>query len=135
MERTVDAYHREMLKAPADYGIGLVHQGAARFWRFDRLLVQPVVNDQMGDLNLLIFFDVRSRSARAWDRQLDGKTLTFRLVDRHVRDTLTESSWDLRRGKAFAGKLKGQQLAPLPATMSLSDVWPRFHPATTHWIP
>ena len=62
LPRTAVGFTKESMHRPARFGLGLVHAGRARFWRFDRLEKQPLVNDQMADQPLVVFFDEEGRS-------------------------------------------------------------------------
>ena len=135
LARTARKFRSEIIRNPADFGLGLVHAGKSRFWRFDRLLREPIANDQLAHLKLTVFYDSTSRSASAWNRTIADRVLTFRELAGQVRDTETESSWDVQTGTALEGPLKGTQLEAIPAIISFSDVWKRFHPESTHWQP
>jgi hypothetical protein len=124
-----------MLSRLDQFGLGLVNQGQARFWRFDRLTVQPLVNDRCEDLFVVVSFDRESRTPKAWDRTLDGRQLTFRVTSEGVQDTNTSSAWNLLTGHATAGPLKGKTLKAVPAIVSFTNSWVRFHPDTTQWDP
>ena len=142
------------------FGLGLAHGGQARFWRFKHLLIEQVVNDSLAKQPIVVFFDVPSRTPVAWSRQitptasqLDNSTrkkevsstgdksidssglLTFRMTAQGVQDAETQSFWDLRNGIATSGPLKGTRLSALPAIVSFSRSWHRFHPDSTEWKP
>ncbi len=135
LSRTAQQFRREIIRNPADFGLGLVHAGTSRFWQFDRLLREPIANDQLADLKLTVFYDSASRSAGAWNRTVAGRVLTFRELAGQVRDAESESRWDIHTGTAVEGPLKGTRLEAVPAIISLSDAWRRFHPESTHWQP
>jgi hypothetical protein len=134
LPRTAVRFTAESIRRPARFGLGLVHAGQARFWRFDRLEKLPIVNDQMAEMHLVVFFDEKSRSAYAWHRKLEGHVLDFRWRDGRVEDG-SGSLWDLRGGRAESGPLSGKQLSAAPAILSYSDAWRRFHPDSSEWKP
>ncbi len=129
---TAERFTKEFLKKPEDYCLALVHQGEARYWRFDLLTSSGVVNDRMGDLDLVVYFDEESKSAGAWQTQ---EQRTFQRKDGAVVDRETNSIWDLKRGLATDGKLKGTRLRAVSAIVSFTNAWKRFHKRTTMWEP
>lgn len=132
---TAADFFTEMLLRGREFGLGLVHDGKARFWRFDFLQSMPAVNDQIGDLKLVVHFDIASRTPVAWNRETSEHAFTFQLTSDSVEDAETKSRWDLQKGVATSGPLKGTELTALPAIVSFTDAWKRFHPESTHWSP
>ena len=86
----------------------------------------------MGDLDLVVYFDEESKSAGAWQTQ---EQRTFQRKDGAVVDRETNSIWDLKRGLATDGKLKGTRLRAVSAIVSFTNAWKRFHKRTTMWEP
>lgn len=134
LEPTAKHFRTEMLRRQEAFGLGLVHRGKSRFWRFDRLQHQPVVNDRLEE-PLVIYFDRQNLTPLAWRRTVENQTLTFRLHGNQSQDEQTQSTWDLTLGAATEGRLKGKQLKPLPAIVSFTRAWNRFHPESTEWQP
>lgn len=133
---TAREYDTEMLRRNGSrFGLGLVHAGKSRFWRLDLLQQQPLVNETFSDLPVLIDFDIESRTPVAWNRMVGENLLTFHESAQGVQDEETNSTWDLLRGVAIDGALKGTRLQPLPAIVSFSAAWARFHPESTDWKP
>ena len=136
IQPTARDFDSNMLKAHADwFGLGLVHSGKARFWRFDYLTQQPLVNEEFADIPVVVHFDSESQTPIAWSRRVNEKVLAFRANAQGVQDEGTESTWDLQSGLAKAGPLKGTRLEALPAIVSFTRSWQRFHPETTVWKP
>ncbi len=135
LPRTAPSFTREMIRDPSRFVLCLVRRGESRFWQFDRLLRQGVVNDQFEGLDLVVVYDGNSRSATAWNRQLDDQLLSFHAAAGKIVDSETQSTWDLQRGKAIEGTLAGKQLLAVPAVVSFREAWMRFHPETTEWKP
>ena len=97
-------------------------------YHFDFLKENPVINDRLGDIPLLIVFDPETESAfrsyqtdggsstvgssTTFNRDLDGRELTFNLVDGVLQDDQTGSTWT-RWGMATAGELAGSELDPV----------------------
>lgn len=137
IEPTAGDFTSEMLANSERFGIGLVDKGKARFWRFDQLLMNPVVNDQLGDLKMVVHLDACSRTPHAWNRRIGegklGQVLEFSASEQGVRDAETDTKWDLQRGIATEGELSGTKLVALPAIVSFTYSWQRFHPETSVW--
>jgi hypothetical protein len=106
---------------------------------------QPVINDKVADLPVVIFSregtlsvldagrieDARQiPSATAYERRLDGDTLTFRLRDGAIVDDQTGSTWNLL-GQAVAGEFKGARLPPAPSGVHFAFAWLAFNPDST----
>ena len=52
-----------------------------------------------------------------------------------VADAETGSSWDVTRGVAVAGRLRGAALLKAPYVTAFDWSWKDFYPATTFWPP
>ena len=59
---------------------GLAREGKALSWPLKELFRQPVVNDSLAGLPLLIFFDAESSTLTAFERRVGDTELTFRKV-------------------------------------------------------
>ena len=143
IERTARTFSTEMLNKPREFGIGLVENGKSRFWRFDQLQTQPLVNDELSGVPLVVYYDMASRTPLVWKRNIEidkvgGKKsrvdLTFASSAQGVQDSQTESTWDLESGVAIEGALIGTQLEAASAIMSFTASWKRFHPDTAYWL-
>jgi hypothetical protein len=103
--------------------IGIRINNESTAYPLAELQKQAAVLDTLGETALLIVLDEDKKSARAFDRSVDGKVLEFfakpdtkplRLVDAE-----TGSEWDFS-GKAISGAMKGKQLKKIYV---LSDFW------------
>jgi hypothetical protein len=70
-----------------------------------------------------------------WSRDLDGRTLTFRLIGINnqnflMEDLETRSWWQQVSGEAVLGALKGRRLTQIPHDEVTFGVWRREHPAS-----
>ncbi len=94
---------------------------------FSRLEREPVVHVRVGGTPAVVFFkrgvvsplDTRSidrardvGTAAAFDRRLDGRTLTFEPRGERFADAQTGSEWDIT-GRAVAGAWTGRRLRPV----------------------
>ena len=112
---------------------GVEVDGAAKAYPFRALSVQPVVNDIVGEHEILVVFDKDGAGSVVFDRKLDEQTLTFALVDNEnqvLTDNETGSTWDGLTGTATAGVLEGQSLTRLKSTSSFWFGWKDFHTST-----
>ncbi|MCH7739103.1 MAG: DUF3179 domain-containing protein [Chloroflexi bacterium] len=115
-------------------------------YAFSFLKENPVVNDALGDIPIVIFFDDRTESAflsnqgdgevnisgasTAFFRELGDRTLTFRLDgDGVIRDEQTGSGWD-RFGLATSGELEGEELVSVIHGDHFWFAWAAFKPDT-----
>jgi hypothetical protein len=123
-------------RAPKELVLG-VHEGAdAKAYPLDDLrLLGPAVavNDTVGGRAILVFYERNPQTARAFDRLVDGETLTFTVSDRvtpTITDEETGSSWDTN-GEAWAGPLTGKRLAALADAYTVFwFAWSVYYPQT-----
>ncbi len=84
---------------------------------------------------MVVTFEPVSESGAAFQRQLDGRTLTFEPAEERegvtlMRDLETSSLWQVLTGQAIDGPLFGQRLERLPSHYSFWFAWSDFHPET-----
>lgn len=103
-----------------------------------------VVNDTVDNTEVVVFWEAGTSSAldtgtiadgrdvgsaNAYNRELDGQTLTFALEDGAIVDEETGSTWSAR-GTAIDGELEGAQLEPVVAINHFWFSWAAFKPET-----
>lgn len=127
---------------PMERVLGVEAGGAQRLYPLSALREQPVINDAVGGVAVVVM----SRSgmlsaldagritdsktipaATAWRRELEGRTLRFEQRGEGVVDRETGSRWDLF-GRALAGPLRGRQLAPVEGGVHFAFAWLAFNP-------
>ncbi len=110
---------------------------------FSYLADNPVLNDSIGDTDIVAFFDngtlsafgsssgeqQTSGSATVYSRTVGDRTLTFELTDSGIIDAETGSVWNLV-GIATSGELEGTQLAPVISASHFWFAWAVFKPET-----
>ncbi len=88
-------------------------------------------NDTVGDTPFLVTYVTDEEAAVAFDRRVNGQTLTFTILsvaNRTVQDTETGSTWD-ELGLAIAGPLAGEQLGQIDdAFMAYWFAWSVYFP-------
>ena len=103
------------------------------YWELALLGESVALNETVGGAPILLTFDSPSVTALAFDRVVDGQTLTFAVSEEDpaiLVDTETGSSWDLY-GEALAGPLSGQRLTMrAEAYVAFWFAWSVFHPDT-----
>jgi hypothetical protein len=115
---------------PKSYVIGVRLGGQAKAYPFSVLNKEPVVNDEVGQIPIAIFFDQATLSGTVFDRRLeDGSVLTFEPTTnpRLVRDGATQSEWDILTGMAVSGEREGTQLEQVPITYAFWFGWIDYH--------
>lgn len=114
-----------------EFVIGIELNGDAVAYPFSALNQQPVINDNIGGIDVLIVFDVDSAAGAIFDRNVDGDTLVFSSIDGlTLTDELTRSTWDGITGIAIDGPLAGTSLTRLKSTTIFWFGWADFFPDT-----
>jgi len=123
--------------------------GEAVAYPYDLLSELGAVNDTVGVVDVAVFWATGTASALdaqtvaagrdvgtavAYQRALDGQTLTFVRVGDQIMDQETGSVWDVL-GNATAGPLAGQALAPITAVNHFWFSWAVFRPETRVYQP
>ncbi len=121
--------------------------GEAVAYPYDLLAEVGVVNDTVGGVDLVVFWEAGTASAldraiipsgrdvgtaAAYSRVLNGETLTFRYVDGRIVDDQTASEWNAL-GRAVSGPLAGAQLEAVVAVNHFWFSWAAFRPGTEVW--
>lgn len=121
-----------------DMVMGLRLNGAARAYPFKELGQQAVVNDALGDIEVVVAYDRDSQMAVPFARQVADQILTFQLREGgfpfQLRDLETGSIWDLT-GLAIDGPLSGTRLTQVPAHNAFWFAWVTFWPETDVYLP
>ncbi len=128
--------------------LGTILGGEAVAYPFPALEKNPVINDQVGDFEVVALWQPGAASAlhdrvidvskdvgmaALYDRTVDGQTLTFSLNDSGaVVDDQTGSTWNVF-GTALSGELEGKQLRQHLAFPHFWFAWAAFRPETTIW--
>ncbi|MBA2349906.1 MAG: DUF3179 domain-containing protein, partial [Solirubrobacterales bacterium] len=87
--------------------------GEARAYPIRIMIWHEIANDTLGGKPIAVTYCPLCNSAIVFERELDGRTLTFRaLGDGRFGDRQTGSTWDIT-GRAVSGKLAGERLERL----------------------
>jgi hypothetical protein len=113
--------------------VGVIVNKQPKGYNWRKLEKSRVVNDQLGTTPLLIALENDSLTYHAWNRQVDGKNLNFKIDDNgELTDQETASIWDWD-GLCTSGAQKGKRLAKLQAYQEYRHSWKHFHPTTLFW--
>ncbi len=124
-----------------EFVIGVAIQDAAVGYYFPSAKEQGVVNDDIGGFPVVVLvnqvegdIDVYLRTAANPKSPGESQSLTFELnADGLVQDVETKSTWDVDRGAAVSGPLRGTVLQQVPYISSFDWAWEDFYPATSFW--
>lgn len=112
-----------------EYVIGVQLGSEQVAYPFGVLNEEPVVNDRIGDQDVLVVFSAESGAGAVYERTLDGRVLEFSdNGDGTLTDTQTGSTWNKLGGVATAGELAGSQLTAIKATRSFWFGWKDWFP-------
>lgn len=116
-----------------DLVLGLDYAGIKRAYPAFILNHHEVVNDSLNGVPIAITFCPLCGSGVAFQRELDGETVTFGVSgllhnsDLILYDRATESLWQQITGVAIAGPKRGQALTAVPLTMTTWREWRIAH--------
>jgi hypothetical protein len=114
-----------------EFVVGVEEGGAAIAYPFSVLNDQPVVNDQIGDVPLLVVFNADTGTGVVFNRRIDDQVLTFNISDGlTLIDEETNTLWEGMKGQALEGPLAGQELSRLKSTSSFWFGWKDWYPDT-----
>jgi hypothetical protein len=111
-----------------DFVIGLVLAGEAKAFYYRDVEAGGIVNDFVGQIPVMVW--AGDENFHAYVRQVGDQILTFRLEGDRLIDEETGSTWNIGRGLATDGPLKGQGLQGVPSSSSFDWAWEDFYPQT-----
>jgi hypothetical protein len=116
--------------------VGVAIDGHTKAYPLSELAEQPVVNDAVGGKEIIIFLERGTDTALVYDRQVDGRPLTFEIQQEKagtqalVRDLEADTTWMALTGVATDRPLKGTVLARIPSPLSFWFAWNDWNPET-----
>jgi hypothetical protein len=129
MSNDLNRFARQPQYFEPDFVIGVVLGENARAYNFKDVAARKIINDRLGSTPVLIW--AAEEQTAVFCRLVNEQELTFRIEDSHVRDNQTGSTWDLSRGLAVAGPLRGTALRQIPSLTCYDWAWKRFYPQST----
>ena len=124
--------------------IGVSIQDDAAAYYFPSVGNVRVRNDTLGDFPVAVFVDSETKAISVLLRNGVGRpadedavvpdVLTFQVDDQGVAtDVETGTVWDVERGLATAGPLRGAAIQKVPYTPAFDWAWEDFFPHSTFW--
>jgi len=115
-----------------EFVIGVELDSEAVAYPFSVLNEEPLINDEVAGIDLLVVFNPDSAASAVFNRQVDGETLTFaKTADPLIiMDVETGSEWNALSGQAVAGPLAGTSLERIKSTAVFWFGWTDFYPDT-----
>lgn len=121
---------------PTGYVLGVAAGQTARAFPLEQVAAAHVVNDEVAGVPPFVIVALDAPGAvAAWQRALEGQTLTFQWDGSTLRDDQTRSEWNPRTGAALSGPLAGAQLQPLDVSTMHWLGWQNLYPNTEVWLP
>jgi len=113
--------------------IGVIVNKLPKAYNWRELQKICLVNDLFGTTPLLIGLEDDDHTFHVFNRQVDGKALTFKLdATGQFTDNETSSTWNWE-GLCVSGACKGKQLAKIQAYQEYWHSWKHFHPGSLFW--
>ncbi len=111
--------------------VGVEINGKSKAYPFSAIEKQSPILDTVGGRDIVILLGEDKKSARVFERELDGKVLEFlqKPDSKEIVDAQTASVWDFS-GKAVSGELTGKQLKKITALKDYWFDWKSYHPET-----
>ncbi len=114
-----------------EFVVGVEQNGEAAAYPFSVLSSLPIVIDEVGGFPILVVFNDNTGTGIVFNRDVDGQTLTFQVLDGlTLVDEQTNSSWDGLTGEALDGPLSGSTLTRIKSTTSFWFGWKDWYPGT-----
>ena len=119
-----------------DLILGYVEKNDARAFPIHLLNFHEIINDTIGDREVLVSYCPLCRSGLVFDRRIQDKSLTFGNTsglyesDMVMYDHQTQSYWFQVRGEAIVGALTGTRLPLLPSFLLPWSHWKTLYPKT-----
>lgn len=113
---------------PKQIILGFDDKNTYKAYKLTDIQEHKLINDKINDKNILLM-SIFPNTARAFDRDLDGKILEFVVSDGKIVDKQTNSQWNFD-GLAISGPLKEKQLGRLVFNPGFWFEWVAFHPNT-----
>ena len=114
-----------------EFIVGVAIDDESVAYAFSTLNNEPIVNDIVASVPVLVTFDADHASGVVFDRRVEGTILNFKQEDGfQLVDEETGTLWDGLTGIALEGELAGSQLDRVKSTLSFWFGWKDFYPET-----
>ncbi len=125
-----------------EIGLAVILRGNARLYPYQALHSQPLVNDRLDEVPILVVYNETTMTTYVWKRQFKDKVLTFSKLNEKddegrplFIDRETGSHWSWITGRAISGPLKGLKLLQLPSHPILVERFAVFYPKEEIFAP
>lgn len=118
--------------SPHEQIIGLEAGGAHKAYPLERLKRERVISDEVGGEPVVLIYEVGSETTTAFSRRLDGRVLSFNVLESAPVQLLEEETGSVfnHYGECIRGPLRGKQLDPITPLPSFRFSWAEFFPQT-----
>lgn len=116
-----------------NFVVGLVLAENTKAYYFGDVQDAGVVNDKLGEVPIMVW--ASGDRFHAYVRQGGERVLTFRVEGEALIDEETGSIWDVGRGIAVEGPLRGEVLQPVPSSTAYDWAWRDFYPDSEFYTP
>ena len=110
------------------YVVGIALGEYAKAYPYRSASEEGAINDWLGPFPLLILVDDETKAVHTYLSKVGDRELTFTLRDGNVIDRDTESTWDMTKGIAVDGPLRGEVLQKVPYSTAFDWAWEDFYP-------
>ena len=117
-------------KFSSDFVIGIALGEAAKAYPFLTASQKRIVNDRIGPFPVVVLANPETKAIQAFLRIVGQDELDFTLQGDTLVDQQTGSTWDIDRGIAVDGPLRGEVLQRVPYITSFDWAWEDFYPHT-----
>ncbi len=120
--------------------LGLCRDDQTKAYSFNAMPDGVVINDAVGEDQMVIVFDASSRTALAYFSEVEGRFLSIYGTEPEgplpleCMDIEMRSRWNML-GEAVAGPLAGHRLEQVPAYNAMWFAWSAYWPETEVWAP
>ncbi len=115
-------------KFSSDFVIGIAVGEAAKAYPFLLASQKGIINDRIGPFPVVVLANPETKAIQAFVRIVGQDELAFTLQGDTLVDQQTGSTWDLDRGIAVEGPLRGEVLQRVPYITSFDWAWEDFYP-------
>jgi hypothetical protein len=119
-------YGRETFRP--QYVIGVTLGESATAFPYELAAQAGIINDDVGPYPVVVNVETERRGVHVYLRQVNEHVLTFISRDGLIQDQETSSTWQMDRGLAVDGPLKGEVLRSVPYIPAFPAAWRDFYP-------
>lgn len=137
-ERQIPRDELKRTGRPKERVLGIRVAGQARAYPYRILQDQPLINDIVNGVPILVWFDPETQTGTAYIRVVNGQTLTFETDPQNLQiliDQEKSGRWQATTGRAMIGSHRGERLPPLVVTPAFAFGWYDYFPSSETYKP